>query len=619
MRIPFIFAFCCFATLAHAEDRSYDGTGNNLNILDQGAAHTGIIRFGYSGHFINGEGGMLTDDHRANARDISNALFAQSHSVKSARGLSDMTWAWGQFVTHDMELVTTSDGPAINGSAPIAVNDPTDPLGPAPIPFTRANWTEISGRGGRRSPVNEVTSYLDASHVYGSDAARAAAVTSTGGKLLLDQASLLPLNAAGLEVENNGPLPDTQLFLAGDIRANENPLLSSLHTIFAREHNRLVDAIDTHIPGLTDQQRYQLARKLVGAEIQAITYNEFLPALVGRGADTPKAEEHQYSTQLTAAVTNAFAHAAFRLGHSQVSSNLTLVDETGSESQLPLRDAFYNPTLIGNDPDLVDQLLRGAAQQRAEEIDTLMVDDLRTALFGPPGAGGLDLAALNIQRGRDAGLPNYTSLLRSHGARHPGSISGISSDPAVTAALEAIYDGNLNNIDAWVGGLAEDHVPGASVGPFFQAVIESQFRRLRDGDRLFYTGNEARLYADGVLRSQIAAIVDLDSITLADIIQANTGVTNLQSNVFFVPDVIGLNEGDFNNDGVVDSADYTTWRDGFGILYDDDAYALWKANYGLIVATPDGATTANIPEPATAALLTLLVAIGLAVRHDWQT
>ncbi|MCO6047141.1 peroxidase [Aeoliella sp. ICT_H6.2] len=606
-------ALVLVAGSAQAQYRTYDGTNNNLGFPDRGAAGTGMIRFGYSARFLDGQGNMIGDEQRANARDISNAVFAQTQSVKSVRGLSDMAWAWGQFVTHDLEMVMTDDGPEVNGEAPIAINDAGDPLGPAPIPFVRANW---EGTGGRspRTPVNNVTSYLDASLVYGNDADRAAALRAAGGKLAMGANNLLPKNTAGLEVENHGPLPSTDMYLAGDIRANENPLLTSLQTVFAREHNRLVDAIATADPQLDDEGRFQLARKLVGAEIQAITYNEFLPALIGDGPTTPRASDHAYSSSSTAAITNAFAHAAFRLGHSQVSSNLQVRDAEGNATDLPLRNAFYNPTLIDGDPGLIDGLLRGAAAQRAEEIDTLMVDDLRTSLFGPPGAGGMDLAAINIQRGRDAGLPDYLDLRRNHGQPSLSNFAGITHDTELAAALADLYSNNILNVDAWVGGLAEDHVPGASVGNFFKAVIDSQFARLRDGDRFFYTGDVAGLYQDGALAPDIAAIVDLDTLTLADVIQSNTDVTGLQDNVFYVPGFVELNEGDFNNDGKVDLADYTTWRNHLGNGMNQDAYELWKANFGLVLGEVPGVPSGGprrlaVPEPSSVVTACLLAGV----------
>jgi len=613
------------ASVLLGEDRSINGAGNNLFQTNWGAADQPMIRLKYRAQFgPNGE--MITDAQRANARDISNAVSAQSTSLPSARNLSNYIWAWGQFVTHDTDLMTTTNGAAVNGTAPIAVNGPSDPLGPNPIPFTRANFVS---EGSTRTPINEVTSYIDASHIYGSDPIRAAALRTDGGagaKLLTSANNLLPYNTAGLPNENNGPVSGNQLFLAGDIRSNENSLLTSLHTIFAREHNRLVDTIADTQSGLNAEQQYQLARKIVGAEVQAITYREFLPALMGTGASVPKAEQYAYNVQSNASITTAWSHAAFRFGHSAVTSQLDLVATNGSrDGSLALRNVFFNPNLLTNDPGLVDELLQGAAAQRSEEIDALVVDDLRSFLFGPPGAGGLDLAALNIQRGRDAGLPNYQSLRSSFAAGGIQNFSQITSDLDLAQALSTLYAGNISNIDAWVGGLAEDHVAGTSLGPFFKAMLENQFQRLRDGDRLFYRGNAAGLYTDGVLNLDIAAIIDLDHLTLADLIEANTEVAHLQENVFFVPI-----PGDFNADGMVDTADYVVWRRAAGTAYvwaDADASGavgpedldIWRANFGNGQSTAGTGAFTQVPEPAVSALLLMAATIPLLSRRRVQS
>jgi hypothetical protein len=609
--------FLLTRTLA-AENRTIDGTFNHQTNTDQGAANRPVIRHGYDAEFNDGNGAMITEPARPNARDISNAIFAQSSSRKNDRGLSDFAWAFGQFLAHDMDLITSSNGAAVNGTAPIAINSPADPLGPNPIPFTRANFQIVNAR----TPINEVTSYIDASNVYGSDPVRAAALRTNGGsgaKLLTSANNLLPYNTAGLPNENRGPRPNSQLFLAGDIRANENSLLTALHTVFAREHNRLVDIIAARQPILSAEQQYQLARKIVGAEMQIITYKELLPALLGTGASVPKADAHQYNSNVDATITSAFAHATYRFGHSMVSPQLKLVDTGGRAAPaLPLRFAFFNPALITNNPALVDQLLAGGAMQRSEEIDTLVIDDLRNFLFGVPGAGGLDLAALNIQRGRDVGLPDYRQLNIAHSGTKPiSTFSNITSDLSLSRLIETVYVGDIDNIDAWVGALAEDHVPGASVGPLIRAMLVSQFTRLRDGDRLFYRGHASGLYTNGVLRPEIAAIIDLESVTLADIILANTSITRLQENVFFVPMA-----GDFNGDGSVDAADYVVWReyrgsnnawadgDGNGSVGPED-YALWRANFGRTLTASGSGTPIPVPEPST---VPLLLAAVLALR-----
>jgi hypothetical protein len=195
------------------------------------------------------------------------------------------------------------------------------------------------------------------------------------------------------------------------------------------------------------------------------------------------------------------------------------------EGSVELSQAFFNPTLL--DPTLpnnegnIDPILKGAASGNAQEIDTHVVDSVRNFLFGPPGSGGLDLAALNIQRGRDHGIPDYNSLRAAYGLPKVTSFAQITSDPALQASLKATY-GNVNNIDPWVGGLAENHLPGASVGPLFARIIADQFNRLRTGDRFWFENT----FSGATLNA-------LEHTRLSDIIKRNTSVTNLQPNVFY--------------------------------------------------------------------------------------
>jgi hypothetical protein len=524
--------------LTGVEWRTIDGTGNNAALPTQGAAETEQIRFGYGNRFPDDNGDfIITAPQRANPRTISNAIHAQAGSAPSQRGLTDWAFQWGQWITHDLDLTRTgaqfdrrSDGTV--GDFRIPIEDPNDPLGPRPIPFNRSEFAPGTGvNGENREVVNSITSYIDASLVYGSDAVRAAALrTFQGGRLKTSAGGLLPLNTPGLpNADQFGA--GAALFLAGDVRANEQIGLTVVHTLFVREHNRLAARIAQLQPHLNDEQIYQLARRLVGAEIQKITYEEYLPAMLGYDF-APDAADAAYRTDVDASITNSFAHAIFRFGHSQISERTQLVNNAGQTvGSLSIRDAFFNPDILKDNPGNVGRILKGLASQVGQENDLLLVDGIRNNLFGPPGAGGLDLAALDIQRGRDHGLPDYNNLRGNYGLEEVTRFDQISSDPAVQAMLEQLY-GNVDNIDAFVGALAEDHLPGSSAGPLIHAVVANQFSRLRDGDRFFYT-------EDPLLSSaEVRQILDLDGVTLAQVIRWNTGVTNLQDNVFFDKSVL---------------------------------------------------------------------------------
>jgi YD repeat-containing protein len=397
------------------------------------------------------------------------------------------------------------------------------------ISFRRARFDTATGTditNPRRHP-NLVSSFLDASMVYGSDDERAMALRTLdgSGKLKTSPGNLLPFNSSAyfpggpLENDFNGIGDPTKMFVAGDVRSSENVALAAIHTILLREHNRLADAIKAQSPASTDEEIYQRARRMVGALIQHITYNEYLPLLLGAGA-LPAYTGYQPAVDPAAGAV--FTTAAFRLGHSQMVPELLRIGPNGQPlpgGPLSLRDAFFTTAPILDDG--IDPILRGLIGQQAQEIDSKVVDELRNFLFGPPGSGGMDLTAMNIQRGRDMGLPSYVEARRAFGLSPITSFAQITSNAAVQSALQTAY-GTVEKIDVWVGGIAEDHAPGAMVGPLFQRIIANQFSRTRDGDRFWYENGQ---FTDSELQA-------IRSTTLADLIERNSDIAGLPNNVF---------------------------------------------------------------------------------------
>ena len=528
------------SSLQAQENRTLDGSGNNPLLSSQGAANTALIRCCYEDEYPDGFGDQIVFPGAPNARSVSNLFGSQSEVVYNRRGLSDWVVQWGQFLAHDMGLTPTNaannvliDGSVGNFDIPIL--DSGDPLGPNPIRFNRSDFRSGTGLPGppidiAREQSNAVSAYLDGSTVYGVDSVRGDELrTFSGGRLETTAGGILPgKNDAGLP--NNDPFgAGSQLFLAGDVRANENIGLLATHSLFVQEHNRLAGLIAAQDPTLNDEDIYQLARKIVGAEIQAITYNEFLPAILGDNA--PSDNDYEYNQFINGSTTTAFSTAAFRIGHSMQSSSILLVDDDGVQvDEVSVRDAFFNPSFFDDNPDNVELVLNGLATQLSQENDNLIVDDLRSFLFAP-GAGGTDLLAFDIQRGRDHGLPDYNELRTGYGLELLTDFSELTSDEDLQQLLEDIY-GDIDSIDAFVGLLAEDHLAGASVGELTAAVIAQQFIRTRDGDRLFWINDP------GLQTSLVSSIIDLENFTLSDLIRANTGLENIQDNAFFATQVI---------------------------------------------------------------------------------
>src|SRR5262249_14950710 len=228
-----------------------------------------------------------------------------------------------------------------------------------------------------------------------------------------------------------------------------------------------------------------------------------------------------YDRTVNPGIANEFSTALFRVGHSMLGQDVEFMDNNGGQlaEEMPLRDAFFNPA--GVSAYGIGAILKYLATDPSSEVDNSIVPDLRDFLFGQPGAGGFDLASLNIQRGRDHGLADYNTVRAAYGLPRVASFSPISSDPKIQAKLRALY-GTVNHIDLLDGALAEDHVRGSSTGPLIRAALIDQFERLRDGDRFWY---------QRALDPDTERFVE--NTSLADVISRNTEINNLQGNVFF--------------------------------------------------------------------------------------
>jgi len=504
--------------------RSIDGSGNNLNAPLMGATFTELVRYIFSDY----EDGIseMQEAGLPSARLVSNIVCSQEELIPNPLNASDYIWQWGQFLDHDIDFTNGAD-PVEPANIAVPAGDPFfDPFdtGTQVITFSRSAFNTSTGTGvdNPRQQINTITTWIDASNVYGSDVERAAALrTNDGtGRLNTSAGDLLPFNTEGLP--NDGGDDDPFLFLAGDFRANEQVGLTSMHTLFVREHNRYVIALAIDRPGLSGEELYQRGRRFVGALMQAITYNEFLPALMGNGAISAY---NGYNPNVDASIANIFSTAAYRFGHSMLSPVLLRLDQNLSvipEGNLELRDAFFTPETI-TDEGGIDPILRGLAKQVAQRLDTLIVDDVRNFLFGPPGSGGFDLASLNMQRGRDHGLPLYNDAREQMGLSRATSFQEINSDPDIQMKLQEAY-GDVDSIDLWAGGLAEEPLAGSHLGELFHLIVKKQFEALRDGDRFWY---ERKLSTSELDEVQLTR--------LSDVIRRNTGIgAELQDNVFNV-------------------------------------------------------------------------------------
>jgi hypothetical protein len=582
-----------------------DGRANNAGNSSWGQAGTQYIRVAPA-NYADGVAKPITGP---NTRYVSNRIFNdRAQNLFSENNVSQWGFVWGQFMDHTFGLRQEVGGE----DASIAFNarDPleqfTNTLGV--IPFTRTPAAPGTGLTSARQQINTVSSYIDGSSVYGDAANRLewlregpynGTLSDNGGQLLLDNGYLPRRDARGNaatapEMALMGRLAATpsRAMVAGDTRANENVALTATHTLFAREHNRIVNALPRR---LSDETRFQIARRIVGAEQQWITYNEFLPAL---GVELSPYQG--YKDNVDATLSNEFAVVGYR-AHSMIHGQLEPIapagtyspaqvtafeqqgiaveDEEGVETVVvPLNVAFGNPDLV---PDIgLGPVLRGIGSEPEYKNDELIDNQLRSTLFEIPVPGNptcldgptlpqcfkgvVDLGAIDVERGRDHGMPLYNSLRAAYGLTPKPSFTSITGeatdrfprtsridrtepidDPdaldfvrvfdadgkrlplgteegavvgirrtTLAARLKAIYP-SPNKLDAFVGMVSEQHIAGTEFGELQLAIWKKQFEALRDGDRFFYA-NDPELAA-------VCALYGLDyRYKLSQIIRMNS-------------------------------------------------------------------------------------------------
>ncbi|MCZ8334987.1 MAG: hypothetical protein O9328_12050, partial [Rhodobacteraceae bacterium] len=410
-------------------------------------------------------------------------------------------------------------------------------------------------------------------------------------------------------------------YIAGDGRANENIGLTTVHHVFHSEHNRQVELMKSIL--INDAKAilletgdvvaataflnewlatpFDTAADLAAATIESLAWNG---ARMFQSAKfvTEMQYQHlvfeefarkvqpfvnifvQYDGVLDPAIVSEFAHTVYRFGHSMLNETVDRYDANFNAQHIDLISAFLNPVEFANsgvDADAAaGAIVRGMTRQQGNEIDEFVTEALRNNLVGLP----LDLAAINIARGRETGIPSlnearaqffagssdsqikpYTSWFDfAMNLKHPVSIINfiasygthqsivdaqtveekreaacklVFADPTSpsdrldflhgTGAYAGGDLGGLNNVDFWVGGLAEKKmVFGGMLGSTFNFVFEVQLEALQDADRFYYLTRLANLN----LTAQ------MENNKFSDIIHRNTDATHLPGDVFSTPD-----------------------------------------------------------------------------------
>jgi hypothetical protein len=595
------------------EVQSLSGQFNNITVnTNWGRTGQNYIRVAPS-RYADGRSAPVTGP---NSRNVSNRVHNDVHqNLFSENQVTQWVFAWGQFIDHVFGL---RDEAGTTANIPFNANDPleefTNTLGV--IPFVRSKAAPGTGVTNPRQQVNTVSSYIEASNVYGDtdvrlDWLREGSVDGNpdnNGARLLMPANYLPTRAARgnpsaaptMAIDGRLLATPNRAKVAGDVRANENIALTSIHTLFAREHNRIVSVLPSFI---SQQDKFQIARAVVIMEIQHITYTQYLPAI---GVTLPTYQG--YNPFVNATLGNEFATVGYR-AHSMIHGELEIeteaerysqaaldameaqgveiaIDGEDAELAVPLNVAFFNPDLL----ELIQlgPALKGLGLEPQYKNDEQIDNQLRSVLFQVPVSGNpecldgeglpecfsgvVDLGAIDIERGRDHGMPSYNQLRNAYGLPSKTSFTSITgestesfppglgvnspacldfvalfdvdgnpttpeADDAVrgvrrcslAAKLKAIY-GSVSNVDAFVGILSEPHLAGREFGQTQLAIWQKQFAALRDGDRFFYQNDPLLPFIRNNFNIEPRK-------TLAEVIARNTDIpqADLAPNVFFLP------------------------------------------------------------------------------------
>ncbi|XP_068608140.1 thyroid peroxidase [Brachionichthys hirsutus] len=530
----------------HNMYRSISGSCNNRQNPLWGAANTPLARW-LPAEYEDGErepkgwnqGRLYNGFQLPLPLEVSKKVLKTS--TKGADDLySQLLVEWGQYIDHDLTFT-----PQSSSADCVTTCEKTHPCFPIEadsiIPGARAcmafhrsvpaclvNYGTDIRQALQRQQVNAITSFLDASVVYGHTPKMESFLRDLrgrNGKLAINSELKDPAGRAYLPYVASLPSACRQdlqgerveCFSAGDSRVNEGLPLIILHTLWLREHNRIAEKLKDINGHWSPETVYQEARKIVGALHQIITMRDYVPKIIG-----PEAFDHHigpyrgYDPATDPSASNVFATAAFRFGHATIPPILRRLNESFQEHErfppLRLHKTFFSPWRIVNEGG-VEPILRGVIGTAAKSVsaDMALTDELTERLVVLNAPQRADLAALNLQRGRDHALPGYSDWRAFCGLeliKTRDDFKDVANDRQVAEKILELYK-HPDNVDVWLGGLVESLLPGSRTGPLFACLIGKQMKAFRDGDRFWWEaeGVFTRRQKAKLLRGSLSRII----------------------------------------------------------------------------------------------------------------
>lgn len=486
--------------------RTHSGKCNNALHPMWGAALEAYVRF-LPPEYVDGVSLPRTD--LPSARDVSLKVHSGGSDLKHPY-LMALTALFGQFLIHDLAHTPKMELP--DGSKLKCCNVDYEHFHPECFPIRADNavgcmeysrsaphpGNSLQGcKLGPRQQINQASSYLDLSPLYGSSDEVAKALRSRKGGLLNTQRKNLPMPSLKLEScrSTSKAFP---CFLSGDSRINENPGLTLMHVLFLREHNRIASELGRLNPHWDDERLYQEARRIVIAEMEHITYNEFLPVVLGeKTLDkyelrlTHRGYFRSYNKRTDATLSNVAASAGLFFIATLTPKTLDLVDSRSAlkSGERSLLSAFYAPQEI-YEAGAIDRLIAGATAGHSRKPSPPGLNEILLERYFHDGKSNdiaVDYAAQIIQQGRDHGLPPYVRWRRFCNLPDVAnfeSLRGTMTKDTIER-LRNVYR-NVQDIDLVTGLLSEAPLSDSVLGPTFLCLLGRTFRNIRTGDRYWY-------------------------------------------------------------------------------------------------------------------------------------
>ena len=390
-----------------------------------------------TGHLLDGANGGIANWGEVKAQAISMlGIELSDHDVLNVPLLR--TDPYGKFIPGANGYAQIITGVGVDGVANteddiVVEGDPLAPVSPSAVGALRTGHAFLDDIA-----HNAVPGMVDDDRNPGTPAVLKTADADT------DTGNALVPNAFGVNTTYDNELLDRH-YITGDGRGNENIGLTTVHTVFHSEHNRLVEdykqtilssgdlgtlndwllvpvgAVPTTQPEIdalvwNGERLFQAGRFVTEMEYQHLVFEEFARKV------QPAIDPFVFSASpdLDPAIVAEFAHVVYRFGHSMLRETVDRLDvnnqivdadpNTEGAQQIGLIEAFLNPVAFDQDGAVsaevaAGQIIRGMTKQIGNEIDEFVTDALRNNLVGLP----LDLGALNIARGRDTGVPSLNN------------------------------------------------------------------------------------------------------------------------------------------------------------------------------------------------------------------